>query len=213
MRKPCAPGLAGAAALCGLVILVGCGGNSVAPSISVTPPSATVTPGGKQQFFAHVDNATNPVADFSVQPGGAGGTINASGLYTAPSGATAGQTDIIRFTARDNSAPPVNVTVTIDLGVEVSPPSADVSIRRTFQFTAIVSGDPLNRVTWSVDLPVPGGPPTAGGTIDANGLYTAPATAVAGVRDTVRARSISTPVKEDTATVSVRSSDVPVNVQ
>jgi len=207
LRKPHAPGFAGAAALFGLAIFAGCGGEAVAPIVVVSPPSATVTPGGKQQFFAHVDNALDPVAQITVRPGGAGGTIDSSGLYTAPANATAGAQDILDVRARDNSAPPVTVSINIQLGVEVTPASTEVSVARTFQFTADVNGDAQDRVTWQVE---PGG---AGGTISASGLYSSPATATDGAVDTVRAIGVVDPTKNDTAVVIVRSATVPVVVQ
>jgi hypothetical protein len=197
----------GTALFCSLAFLFGCGGNAADPAVNVTPPSANVTPGGQQQFFAHVDNAIDPVALFVVQQGGAGGTIDASGLYTAPAAAAAGAQDIIVVSARDNSAPPVQVTVNIQLGVDVSPASVPLSVGRTFQFAADVSGDAQDRVTWSVQT---GG---AGGTINASGLYTAPATAANGATDTVVATGVVDPTKSDTAAVLLQSAGVPVNVQ
>ena len=194
--------------LCGILGGAGCSGNSVSPSINVSPPSATVTPGGQQQFFAHVDNALDPVALFAMQQGGAGGTVDSNGLYTAPTTAAAGSQDTLVVRARDNSAPPVAVTINVQLGVEVAPARTEVSVGRTFPFTAIVSGDAQNRVTWSV---APGG---AGGTIDsATGVYTAPATAANGATDTVVAAGVVDPSKTDTAAVILRSADVPIIVQ
>lgn len=61
--------------------------SSSGPRISVTPMSATLGPGGTQQFTATVTNADGTAGDFTVTwsvSGAAGGTVSASGLYTAP---------------------------------------------------------------------------------------------------------------------------------
>jgi hypothetical protein len=55
------------------------------------------------------------------------------------------------------------------IGVAVVPATAGLLEGTTQQFTATVTGTNNTAVTWSV----PEGPP--GGTVDANGLYTAPA--------------------------------------
>ncbi len=214
MRKPCAPGFAGAAALCGLAILAGCGGDARKPTVNVTPTTARVTPGGQQQFFAHVDNAVNPLATFTIQQGGAGGTITPDGLYSVPASATAGTQDILIVTAQDGSAPPARVTIIIEHGVEIVPARAEVSVGRTFQFTAEVNGDNQNRVTWQIKDE----PGRAGGTISSSGLYTPPtstpsAPVTNGSVDTVEAIGVVDPSKRDTAAVTVRSATVPVVVQ
>ena len=77
-----------------LALMAGCGssgdgsgdnnnGNQQV-SVTITPPSATVAPGGAQQFSATVANAPSNAVTWNVQEGAAGGTINQQGLYTAP---------------------------------------------------------------------------------------------------------------------------------
>jgi hypothetical protein len=57
-------------------------------TVSVSPPSATVAPNGSQQYTATVTGTTNTAVTWSattLQGGTTGvGTINASGVYTAP---------------------------------------------------------------------------------------------------------------------------------
>src|SRR6266853_6261081 len=50
-------------------------------SISISPTSATVQSGNKQQFTATVTGSTNTAVTWSASSG----TISSSGLYTAPS--------------------------------------------------------------------------------------------------------------------------------
>jgi hypothetical protein len=97
------------------VFAVSCGGggNSNTPNptstpqpqqnitVSVSPPSATMAPNGRQQYTATVTGTTNTGVIWSankVQGGNAAvGTINASGLYTAP--ATAPNPSAVNITA------------------------------------------------------------------------------------------------------------------
>src|SRR5690242_20791997 len=83
------------------LVFVSCGGGGVGSSsggtrnssgsnitVAVSPPSATLSPGGTQLYTATVTGATDTSVTWSannVQGGNATvGTINSSGLYTAP---------------------------------------------------------------------------------------------------------------------------------
>jgi hypothetical protein len=67
-----------------VVICMACPLNSVAAvSITVAPSSVNLSPGGAQQFTASVTGAADTSITWSIQPA-AGGTILASGRYTAP---------------------------------------------------------------------------------------------------------------------------------
>jgi len=63
--------------------------SPTAVSITVTPPSATVTVGSTEQFSATITGATNTSVSWTVNgvPGGnsSAGTITSTGLYSAPS--------------------------------------------------------------------------------------------------------------------------------
>lgn len=63
-------------------------GGTAAVSVSISPTSANVSPGGTQQFTAKVSNATDTSVKWyvdGVQGGNSTvGTISTSGLYTAP---------------------------------------------------------------------------------------------------------------------------------
>ena len=81
--------------------------NPPAPvSVSISPTSATVAPGGSQQFSATVSNATNTGVTWTA----GSGTIDPTGLYTAPS--TAG-TDTVTATSQQDATKSAVASVTI----------------------------------------------------------------------------------------------------
>ena len=86
--------------------------------------------------------------------------------------------------AQDAVNPPAPVSVSI------SPTSATLAVGATQQFSATVTGSANTSVTWSATL----------GSVDASGLYTAPA---AAGTDTVIATSVADPTKSASASVSV----------
>ena len=167
-----------------------------------------------QQFQATVTGTTNTSVQWEVNSvvGGAAatGTISATGLYTAP----ANLAQVTQFTVTAvsvaDSTKSANAIVTVDpppppppIGIVISPTAATIPINTTQQFTAVVSNTSNTAVSWSVDG-VTGGN-TSIGTIDANGLYTAPATFGS---HTVTATSVADPTKTANATVAVVSMTV-----
>src|SRR5438270_6686498 len=71
-----------------LVLQVSCGGSSKPTSISIVPMSATLNPGGTQQFSANSGGKNASVIwNVNGTPGGtaADGTVSSNGMYTAPS--------------------------------------------------------------------------------------------------------------------------------
>jgi len=119
--------------------------------------------------MAKVTGASNTAVNWSIKEGAAGGTISASGLYTAP--ATAGTYHVIATSQADTTkSATLAVTVTA-VAVSVTAASATVYADGTDQFTAKVTGSSNTAVTWSIKEG------SAGGTISATGLYTAPAAA------------------------------------
>ena len=149
----------------------------VLTSITVTPASASVQTGVTQQFTATaLDQFGQPISPqplFNWSRSG-GGTISASGLFTA--GATAGGPFTVTAASGAVSGT-ATVTVTIVpvlTSITVTPASASVQSGGTQQFTATaldqfgqpISPQPL--FSWSR---------SGGGTISASGLFTAGATA------------------------------------
>ncbi|MDP9159402.1 MAG: hypothetical protein M3O09_04135 [Acidobacteriota bacterium] len=152
-------------------------------TVTVSPISSTLQPGGTQQFTA-TDSAGLPVTWSAT-----GGTISGTGLYTA--GAAPG-TFTVTATDSNNNVGTASVKVQSST-VAVTPGSASLPPSGTQQFTAIDSaGLP---VTWSA----------TGGTISGTGLYTAGA---APGTFTVTATDANNSV--GTASVKVQSSTVAV---
>jgi hypothetical protein len=99
----------------------GCGGSSTSSStstpsppplisVTVTPNSATVLQGATQSFAATVTGTTHTGVTWSVQENGVG-TIDSTGLYTAPQG-TDGTFHVVA-TSQANSAAKGIATVTV----------------------------------------------------------------------------------------------------
>jgi hypothetical protein len=61
--------------------------NLAAPVLAVTPEAPEADSGATVQFSATLGGAPTTAVAWSVQEGAAGGSINATGLYTAPAGA------------------------------------------------------------------------------------------------------------------------------
>ena len=97
------------------IVLFGCGSGSGTAGIvvSIAPPSATVNPGQQKTFMATVSNAANSVVVWSIQEGAAGGSITATGEYTAPN--VPGTYHVVA-TSQENPAVQAVATVTVQAG-------------------------------------------------------------------------------------------------
>lgn len=176
------------------------------PALSISPSNSQVKPSAQIQF-----SATGPQSGIVIWSlSGAGcsgiscGSINSSGLYTAP--ATAPSPDVITVTAASLANPAItgSTTVTISSGtvsVGVSPSSASVGLGGQQQFKATVRGSTNTAVTWS--LSGSGCAGTICGTITTGGLYTAPSTAPNPPFVTVTATSVADPTKSASASVQI----------
>jgi hypothetical protein len=182
-----------------------CPGSTATANVYVAPSTVTLGPGGAQKFAATVvgTDVTNNAVTWSVDES-AGGSIDASGLYTAPS--TPG-TFHVRATsvAAPTSSGTATVTVTSHTGISVavSPASPTVNLHGSIPFVSSVTGSPDTAVIWSVEE-------AGGGTITSLGAYTAP-----GSTGTfhVRATSMADPTSYGRATVTVAGSNVTVSAQ
>jgi hypothetical protein len=98
--------------------------NQTETSISVSPSPVTVNDATTQQFSASAldqfDNAmaNQPAITWSVNAGGAGGTINTTGLYTAPPIGGPSIQDIV--TATDTAA---NLSGSATVSIHATPPT------------------------------------------------------------------------------------------
>jgi len=160
---------------CAVVLSLGCdvhspGDPGTLALITVTP-NVTLSPAATQQFTAAGSDADGIAVDitpvWSVVAGG--GTINASGLFTA--GNTPGVYNATVQATSDGMSGTANVTVIIGAlaSITVTPNPDTLLTQATQQFTA-VGHDASNNVVaitpvWTVT--------NSGGSINASGLFTA----------------------------------------
>ncbi|MGH9476656.1 MAG: hypothetical protein ACRD1C_10015 [Terriglobales bacterium] len=180
----------------------------IAPvTLTLTPAAATVKPGGTVQFSVVVNNAANTNVTWAVDGASGGsaidGTISTTGLYTAPASFSGlGQ---VTVTATSVADPGVSAQAVIALGqtvaININPTTATVATGQTADFTASVAGASDTSVTWSV-AGVGGGNATVG-TMDALGVFTAPARVPSPATETITATSNADATKSASAQVTI----------
>jgi hypothetical protein len=173
--------------------------SQTALTVTITPQHTSVNPGGTQQFAAVVSVAASGQStdvNWAVTES-AGGSVDTSGLYTAPqaTGTYHVSATSVADPSKSDSAT-VAVTTNPVVSVALSPQTQSIVTGGTVNFTATVTGTTSGQstaVTWSVQE-------AGGGTIDTNGNYTAPGSA--GTYHVV-ATSVADPTKFATATLTV----------
>jgi RHS repeat-associated protein len=163
-------------------------------TVSVDPTSATLYASQTQQFTATVANTANTAVTWSATAG----SINASGLYTAPSSIATQQSVTVTATSQADNTKTATATVTLmpPITVSVAPATVSLTAGQTQQFTATVTNAANTAVTWSI-------PQSAPGSISASGLYTAPSTISTSQNVTVTAKSQADNTTVGTATVNL----------
>ena len=187
-----------------------CSVPAAAVTVSASPASATLNPGGTVAITATVGGTSNTAVTWTVDgvAGGSStvGTITGSGstvTYTAP-GATGSHTVTATSAANGTASATTSITVNAPASsvgsVAVSPATLALNMSAQSQFTATVTGTGSysSSVTWSAQR----------GSITGSGLYTAPAT---GGNDVVTAASVQNPSVAGTASITV-SGTLPVTV-
>jgi hypothetical protein len=173
--------------------------SSGVTSVTVTPATASSITGGTLTFTAAIQGTTSNKA---VTWKALLGTINSTGLYTAP--AKAG-TDTVTATSVADGTKSASATIKVTTAaaspvvnsVTVSPGSTSVAVSGSYQFKATVQGTATDTsVTWTAAL----------GTMNSSGLYKAPAKATT---DTVMATSNADSSKSASATVTVSTAATP----
>jgi N-acetylneuraminic acid mutarotase len=156
-----------------LPTLHGCGSQkmqilSTQPvSLSISPYEATVAQGAAQEFSVFITGTSNTAVTWSVVEGATGGSVTASGIYTAPNGPG---TYHVTATSQADATVVATATVTVPaVSISVAPTASEVNPTGTRLFSADVEGTINKTVMWALQE----GP--AAGTIS-SGLYTAPAT-------------------------------------
>lgn len=86
---------------------------SIVPvSVAVSPSSASIDQGGSEQFTAAVTGNSNTAVTWSISPAGVG-SIDSSGLYTAPSSVAVQQSVTITATSQVDSTKSASATLTL----------------------------------------------------------------------------------------------------
>ena len=108
-------------------------------TIGINPTTATLYGGQQQTFLATVTNTFNTAVTWSLSPAGAG-SINASGVYTAPSTIFVQQSVTVTATSQASTSLSASAIVTLlpPIAVTVTPPSANLYPGQQTAFTATV---------------------------------------------------------------------------
>jgi len=170
-------------------------------SVSVSPGAANVYGSQTRQFSATVVNGCTSNVTWSISPASGAGTISTGGLYTAPATVSTQQTVTVTATSQADGSKTGTATLTLlpPVSVAVVPATATLYGGQTQQLTATVANDPSNAgVVWTLS------PAAGAGTINAAGLYTAPASIGSTQTVTVFATSVTDATKSAAATVTLR---------
>jgi len=170
-----------------LILLLACGGgsNKANVTITVSPTTATVYTAQNQQFTATVTNGNASTVTWEVNGlvGGSTtvGTIDGTGLYTAPVSVPnpAGVT-IIAIPAEDTTKS-ATATVTVQLGANLAISPSSLTMNAGAQQTFVVTsngGAPPPGVTFALSCKSTA--PGACGSITADGVFTAPSSPPTG---------------------------------
>ena len=160
----------------------------------VAPAAATVYPSGSRQFEV-ISYCSSPSVTWSLSNGA--GSINATGLYSAPTSIGSQQTATVTATNQTDGSTVGSAVVTLmpPISVSLSPATATITtFYGTIQFTATVLNATNPAVTWSTS--------SGAGYITQTGLFTAlyfplPQTV------TVTVTSQQDPTKSASATVTL----------
>jgi hypothetical protein len=162
--------------------------NNTTLSSTTTSPSTAVSwevnciTGGNSTVGTIVSSPTDNQVGIYTAPGivpstnNGQVTITASAAVTGATSSTCTSTGILYSNA-------ATTTITVQLGVNISPTTAQVPAGGSFQFTALQNNLPDNNATWQVSSTNGGNV----GSIDATGLYTAPLYPPPGAQVTITA--------------------------
>ena len=163
-------------------------GDVAAPGVLVSPGSATLGPGGSQQFSATTSSSE------AVTWTATYGTVSGSGLYTAPSTVSQVAVDTVVATGQQSGDAAAALVTMVPQGARVSPVYTLMQpTTPPQQFSAALSGAPNQEVTWSMTPQV--------GSLNQAGLYTPPSSVSAPQAVTVTATSPSNSAISGTALV------------
>jgi len=184
-------------------------------AVSMSPAQAVLQVGATQQFTAIVSGTTNKSVSWyvnGVKSGNASdGTVNSSGLYTAPASVPSGGVVSLTAVSAADTTKSAAASVTLaasgqPVNVTISPTSASVQGDATQQFTAKVSGTSNKSVNWLVNG-TKGGSST-NGIISSTGVYTAPA---CPANNTATVTALSAYATSASASAAVSLTPAPLN--
>jgi hypothetical protein len=179
-------------------------------SVTVTPASASVPVNTTKQFAATVQNSANQAVTWGVNGVSGGnstvGMIDATGLYTAPSGVPSPAAVTVQATSQATPTAVGTAIVTVappppPVSVTISPTSATVRVGRTVAFKAAVQNGSNTSVTWQVNG-MTGGAASVG-LISSLGTYKAPPSVPSPNTVKVTAVSVADPTKSASAMVTI----------
>ncbi|MBI5376719.1 MAG: carboxypeptidase regulatory-like domain-containing protein [Candidatus Schekmanbacteria bacterium] len=121
-------------------------------SVSVLPNSAYVSLGETKQFTAEVSNViSNSTVAWSVIGGNSNGTIDSSGLYTAPSEMPANSSVMVRATSEEDNSVYGEATVTLESpSYTISLVAPDIPNGSIYNLLAISTTTAVSEVTAAV---------------------------------------------------------------
>jgi len=178
------------------------GGGAQSVAVNIQPPSAEVLPARTVQFASGVTGTADTAVTWTVVEA-SGGSVDANGLYTAPSSVG---TYHVQVASRAEPGTVARATVTVTAApavqVAISPKTTSVAVGKAVTFSATVRNASNTAVTYRVQEA------SGCGSVTAGGVYTAPA---AAATCHVVATSAADTSKSDTATVTVTATPV-INV-
>ena len=165
-------------------------------SPNVSPTSGTLSQGATQQLTAA--QFTGGTVTWSSNATGIA-TVNGSGIVTAVAhGQATSQTATITATGVANPSETGTYVVAVSaVSVSVTPTSTSIGTDATVQLSSTVTGAVTTTVTWSLV--------SGSGSVDSNGLYTAPSSATTAV---VRATSTVDTARYSQCTITVTATRV-----
>jgi hypothetical protein len=179
--------------------------SSTITNVSVAAATSTVAGGGTDQMTPTVTGtgSYSSAVTYSIDSGG--GSINSSGLYTAPAATASDQPIVIRATSVQDTSKYGTVTITVPAvaagstvtSVNVAAALTTVQGNQTDQLTATVNGtnSPSQGVTWTIQS----GP----GSVNSSGLYTAPPATNSSQTTVVKATSTQDTSKSGTVQITI----------
>jgi hypothetical protein len=151
------------------------------------------------QFYAHVENGSREASVTWSLDAADPGTIDQTGLYTAPS--SIDRLRIVTVTATDNLHNTHRASVKIWLyppaTLSLTPKAISLGPSETHAFSAEVTNPPNALVLWSLE-------PADAGTLDRRGFYTAPASIASPRTVTITAQAMTEPPLTATATITLK---------